>query len=100
MGGARRFARIRDAAQPPVIASARGIGPGVVSGEELPLARPVIGADEEERVLDVLWSGRLSLGPTLAAFERAFAGHVGAAHASAVSSGTAGLHLALRAVGV
>ena len=35
-----------------------------------------------------------------AAFERAFAARVGAANASAVSSGTAGLHLALRAVGV
>ena len=35
-----------------------------------------------------------------AEFERAFAARVGAAHASAVSSGTAGLHLALRAVGV
>jgi perosamine synthetase len=33
-------------------------------------------------------------------FEQAFAGRIGVAHASAVSSGTAGLHLALRAVGV
>src|SRR5207248_6077522 len=47
-----------------------------------------------------LRSGRLSLGPRLVHFERAFAKRVGAAHASAVSSGTAGLHLALRAVGV
>jgi perosamine synthetase len=55
---------------------------------------------EEQRVLDVLRSGRLSLGPLLGEFESAFAAQVGAAHASAVSSGTAGLHLALRAVGV
>jgi len=68
--------------------------------EPIPLARPVIGAREEELVLDVLRSGRLSLGPRLAEFERAFATRVGAVHASAVSSGTAGLHLALRAVGV
>ncbi|MGI8413574.1 MAG: DegT/DnrJ/EryC1/StrS family aminotransferase [Solirubrobacteraceae bacterium] len=68
--------------------------------EAIPLARPVIGAREEELVLEVLRSGRLSLGPRLAEFEQAFAARVGAVHASAVSSGTAGLHLALRAVGV
>ncbi len=66
----------------------------------IPLARPVIGRAEEEAVLEVLRSGQLSLGPRLGAFEEQFARHVGAAHASAVSSGTAGLHLALRAVGV
>jgi perosamine synthetase len=72
-----------------------------VSDEEtIPLARPVIGAEEERRVLEVLRSRHLSLGPLLAEFERAFAARVGAAHAIAVSSGTAGLHLALRAVGV
>ena len=48
----------------------------------------------------MLRSGRLSLGPLLPEFERAFAARVGAPFASAVSSGTAGLHLALRAVGV
>jgi perosamine synthetase len=68
--------------------------------EEIPLAQPVLGAEEEERVLEVLRSGQLSLGPRVPAFEDAFAGFVGAPHASAVSSGTAGLHLALRAAGV
>jgi perosamine synthetase len=71
-----------------------------VREQEIPLARPVLGEAEERRVLDVLRSGRLSLGPLLGEFERAFADRVRAAHASAVSSGTAGLHLALRAVGV
>ena len=71
-----------------------------VSSEAIPLAQPVLGAEEEERVLEVLRSGRLSLGPALAQFEEAFAARIGAPHASAVSSGTAGLHLALRAVGV
>lgn len=51
-------------------------------------------------MLEVLRSGQLSLGPRLAEFERLFAARVGAPFASAVSSGTAGLHLALRAVGV
>jgi perosamine synthetase len=68
--------------------------------EEIPLARPVLGEAEEQAVLDVLRSGQLSLGPRVPAFEQAFAARVGAPHASAVSSGTAGLHLALRAVGV
>jgi perosamine synthetase len=66
----------------------------------IPVAKPILGAREEELVLEVLRSGQLSLGPRLAEFEGAFAQRVGAAHASAVSSGTAGLHLALRAVGV
>jgi perosamine synthetase len=68
--------------------------------DPIPLARPVLGEAEERRMVAVLRSGRLSLGPLLEEFERAFAARVGAAHASAVSSGTAGLHLALRAVGV
>jgi perosamine synthetase len=66
----------------------------------IPLARPVLGEAEERAVLDVLRSGQLSLGPRVPAFERAFAARVGAEWGSAVSSGTAGLHLALRAVGV
>jgi perosamine synthetase len=68
--------------------------------EPIPLARPVLGAQEERAVLAVLRSRQLSLGPHLQEFEQAFAERVGAPLASAVSSGTAGLHLALRAVGV
>jgi perosamine synthetase len=71
-----------------------------VSAEPVPLAKPVLGEAEEQAVVEVLRSGRLSLGPKLAEFELLFAELVGARHASAVSSGTAGLHLALRAVGV
>ncbi len=66
----------------------------------VPLAQPVLGVEEEQAVIEVLRSGQLSLGPRVPAFEEAFAARVGAAHASAVSSGTSGLHLALRAVGV
>ena len=68
--------------------------------ETIPLAKPVLGHEEELAVIEVLRSGQLSLGPRLAEFERRFAEHVGAPHACAVSSGTAGLHLALRAEGV
>jgi perosamine synthetase len=71
-----------------------------VSSEEIPLARPLLGEAEEQAVLAVLRSGRLSLGPLLGEFEQRFAARLGALHASAVSSGTTGLHLALRAVGV
>ncbi|MFL5861394.1 MAG: DegT/DnrJ/EryC1/StrS family aminotransferase [Solirubrobacteraceae bacterium] len=68
--------------------------------DQIPLARPVLGPEEEDRVLSVLRSGQLSLGPLLPQFEHAFAARLGARYAVAVSSGTAGLHLALRAVGV
>jgi perosamine synthetase len=66
----------------------------------IPLARPVLGEAEERAVLDVLRSGQLSLGPRVEMFEEMFGANVGAQFASAVSSGTAGLHLAVRAVGV
>jgi perosamine synthetase len=66
----------------------------------IPIARPVIGPEEEAAVLEVLRSGHLSLGPRVPEFERLFAEFVGATCASAVSSGTTALHLAMRAVGV
>ena len=71
-----------------------------MTDEVVPLARPVLGEAEEQAVIEVLRSRQLSLGPRVPAFEAAFAERVGARHASAVSSGTTGLHLALRAVGV
>ena len=52
----------------------------------IPLSRPAIGAREEALVLEVLRSGRLSLGPMLYEFERRFAGLLGVNHVSAVSS--------------
>ncbi|HXP99461.1 MAG TPA: DegT/DnrJ/EryC1/StrS family aminotransferase [Solirubrobacteraceae bacterium] len=72
----------------------------MTSEEVIPLAQPVVGALEEKLVAEVLRSGQLSLGPRVAEFERRFAAVVGAPLACAVSSGTAGLHLALRSVGV
>src|SRR3954454_8136343 len=88
LGRAGRFARSGNAAQP-------GVDQPVI-----PLAQPVLGEAEELAVLEVLRSGHLSLGPRVPAFEAAFAARVGAPYASAVSSGTAALHLGLRAVGV
>jgi perosamine synthetase len=66
----------------------------------IPLARPSVGAREEELVLEALRSGRLALGPRLASFESALASRLETSHVSAVSSGTAGLHLAVRAAGI
>jgi perosamine synthetase len=66
----------------------------------IPLARAVLGPEEETAIIEVLRSGQLSLGPRVPAFEDAFARRIGSPYASAVSSGTAALHLALRAVGV
>jgi perosamine synthetase len=67
--------------------------------EPIPLAKPQLGAREEELVLEVLRSGRLSLGPMGERFERAFAEWLGVEDAVAVSSGTTGLHLGVRALG-
>jgi perosamine synthetase len=71
-----------------------------VSDDFIPLARPLMGDREEELVLDVLRSRRLSLGPRVEEFERALGERIGVQNVSAVASGTAGLHLALRAVGI
>lgn len=70
-----------------------------MSAEEIPLARPDLGPREEELVLEVLRSGRLSLGPVGERFEREFAAWLGVRDAVMVSSGTAALHLGVRALG-
>jgi perosamine synthetase len=70
-----------------------------VSADEIPLSRPDLGAREEELVLEVLRSGRLSLGPFGERFERELAAWLGVEDAVAVSSGTTALHLGVRALG-
>jgi perosamine synthetase len=64
-----------------------------VAVREIPLSRPWLDEREEELVLEVLRSGRLSLGPWIDRFEEQVAERVGAPYAAALSSGTAGLHL-------
>jgi perosamine synthetase len=66
----------------------------------VPLSSPYLDEREEELVLEVMRSGRLSLGPTVDRFEEALAEKVGAPYAAAVSSGTAGLHLLCVAAGI
>jgi perosamine synthetase len=53
-----------------------------------------------QAVLAVIRSGRLALGPEIESFERELAAYVGVEHAVAVSSGTAALHLIVRALGI
>jgi perosamine synthetase len=70
------------------------------SVREIPLSRPYLDTREEELVLEVLRSGRLSLGPAIERFEELFAERVGAPYAAAVTSGTAGLHLLAHIAGL
>jgi perosamine synthetase len=67
--------------------------------EPIPLARPELGEREEALLLEVVRSGQLSLGPKLEQFETDFADWLGDGYAVAVSSGTAALHLGVRALG-
>jgi dTDP-4-amino-4,6-dideoxygalactose transaminase len=71
-----------------------------VSNNFLPFALPSIGEEEIDEVVDTLRSGWLTTGPKTKRFEELFAQFIGVPHALAVSSCTAGLHLALDAVGV
>lgn len=66
----------------------------------IPLTRPWLGAEEEQAACEVLRSGMLVQGEHVARFERLLAERCGRRHAIAVSSGTAALELALRAIGI
>ena len=66
----------------------------------LPFHRPCIDQEEIDAVVDTLRSGWLTMGPKTRAFEEAFAAAVDGTHAIAVSSATAGLHLAFDALGI
>ena len=74
--------------------------PGSRQGEFLVFGSPLIGEEEIEEVLSVLRSGWLGTGPRVARFEEAFATYKGAAHAVALGSCTAALHIALLAAGI
>jgi dTDP-4-amino-4,6-dideoxygalactose transaminase len=71
-----------------------------VRKEFLPPFAPSLGEEEYADVLDTLRSGWITMGPKTRTFEGAFAEYVGCRHALAVSSCTAGLHLALVAGGI
>jgi dTDP-4-amino-4,6-dideoxygalactose transaminase len=66
----------------------------------LPFCLPSIGEEEIAEVADSMRSGWITTGPKVKRFEEEFAAYVGCAHAVAVSSCTAGLHVALTALGI
>ena len=68
----------------------------------LPFALPEIGQDEIDEVVDTLRSGWVTTGPKAKRFEADFSAFLGDAHlySMAVNSATAGLHLALEALGI
>jgi len=71
-----------------------------VEVEPIPMASPDIDQSDIDAVCQVMRTGRLSLGPVVTAFEQAVADYVGVDHAVAVSSGTAALHLIVKALGL
>ena len=66
----------------------------------IPIAKPMIGAEEIKAVAETMKSGGLAQGLRVQAFEEKFASYIGVSHAVARSSGTAGLHVALLAHGI
>jgi perosamine synthetase len=67
---------------------------------KIPLSAPDVNEEDIQAVCEVLRTPRLSLGPKLDEFESAIAAYVGAWDAIAVNSGTGGLHLCIRALGI
>ena len=66
----------------------------------LPFSRPSVSEEEIAAVSKVLRSGWLTTGPKTAEFEQAFCGYTGCPGAVALSSATAGMHIALKALGI
>ncbi len=66
----------------------------------IPAAKPLIGEEERTAVDRVLYSGMLTQGPEVAAFETEFSAFVDGRHCIAVNSGTSALHLSMIAVGL
>ena len=66
----------------------------------IPLSKPYIDQKEIDAVVEVLRSSTLSLGPKTEQFEKEFASLTGSKYGVAVNSGTSGLHLAIRALGI
>ena len=69
-------------------------------GEAIPLSSPDITHAEIDAVVEVMKSDRLSIGPHTEAFESAVASRAGRKYGIAVNSGTSGLHLCVRALGL
>jgi perosamine synthetase len=68
--------------------------------DPIPMSSADLDESDVRAVVEVLRSGRLALGPKAVEFERKIAEYVGVRHAVAVSSGTAALHLIVKALGI
>jgi perosamine synthetase len=68
--------------------------------KQIPIAKPLITADDKRRVMEVLDSGRLVAGAKVKEFEHAFAAYLGGGSAVATSSGTTALQVTLEALGI
>ena len=66
----------------------------------IPVAKPAVGEDEIAAVSAVMRTGMLATGPEVTTFEEEFGSYCGVDHAVAANSGTAALHVALRALGI
>ncbi|MDE4907371.1 DegT/DnrJ/EryC1/StrS family aminotransferase [Methanogenium marinum] len=66
----------------------------------IPVAKPAVGDDEIAAVAAVMKTGMLATGPEVTQFEEEFAGYCDVEHAVGVNTGTAALHVALKALGV
>ncbi len=82
------------------VVSRRKVSGSTSNQSAIPFHKPYLGRGEENAVLRVLRSGWWTMGPETLKFEHDFATYVGSEHAAAVSSGTAGMHLALLAAGI
>jgi len=71
-----------------------------VKARQVPMSSPDIGESEIELINQVLRTPYLSIGPMVQRFEQDVARFVGTEYAAGVSSGTAGLHLCVRAAGI
>ncbi len=88
-----------------MLRSRTGVGPSserelMADPDDVQMASADLDDSDVRAVLEVLHSGRLALGPRMEEFERAMAEYVGVRHAVAVSSGTAALHLIVKALGI
>ena len=67
---------------------------------KVPIAKPIIGEEEIENVVEVLKSGMIAQGPKVMEFEEKFVNWIGAKYGIATNSGTSALHVALLACGI
>ncbi len=68
--------------------------------EFIPVAKPLMGAEEEQEVIDTLRSGFIGTGPKTAKFEKEFASYIGRKRALGIDSCTNSMHMTFVALGI